>query len=204
MPNSYLGLLPLIVTIILLNIFKLRVEISILSGVILGLIIFYPQIDFSKLIHNLSMASKGAISAITTTCVVVAFGSVMRTTPSFNTLVDILVDLPGPPLVGAAIAVTIMAGVCGSATGGISIAMPIIGPIYTAMGVSAEHIHRVAAISSGGLDSLPHNGYVVTLLDYCGVSHKEGYKPIFWLTVILPTITAGISIILFSIFPNLP
>lgn len=51
--------------------------------------------------------------------------------------------------------------------------MPIVGPIYTAMGVSAEHLHRVAAISSGALDSLPHNGYVVTLLEYCG-SKSQG------------------------------
>lgn len=204
LPNSYLGLLPLILTIVLLNVFKFKVETSILAGIISGVIIFSPHIDFSKFIENLSVGSKGAISAITTTCAVVAFGAVMKSTPSFKILVDLLVKIPGPPLIGAAIAVTIMAGVCGSATGGISIAMPIVGPIYTAMGVSAEHLHRVAAISSGALDSLPHNGYVVTLLEYCGVSHKEGYWPIFWLTVVLPTVTAAIAIILFTIFPNLP
>jgi H+/gluconate symporter-like permease len=36
-------------------------------------------------------------------------------------------------------------------------------------------MHRVAVIGAGTLDSLPHNGAVVTLLSVCGVSHKDGY-----------------------------
>ena len=204
LPNAIIGLLPLLLTIVLLNIFKIKVEVSILAGIILGLIVFAPNLDFSNIVYHMGESCKGAINAITTTCAVVAFGGVMKSTPSFAKLVDILVAIPGPPLIGAAVAVTVMAGVCGSATGGVSISMPIVGPIYTAMGVSAEHLHRVAAIASGGLDSLPHNGYIVTLLNYCGVSHKEGYRPIFWLTVVLPFITTALSIILFTIFPNLP
>ena len=62
----------------------------------------------------------------------------------------------------------------------------------------------MASIASGCLDSLPHNGYIVTLLNICGCTHKEGYMPLFKLTVILPGLATVLAIILFQLFPNLP
>lgn len=83
-------------------------------------------------------------------------------------------------------------------------AIPAIAPIYVAQGVIPEAIHRVASIASGALDSLPHNGYVVTTLNICGLSHKEGYFPVFMLTVVLPSIGTALAILLFTICPWLP
>lgn len=204
LPNSGLSFLPLIVTVVCLNVLKFPVEVSVLLGVITGMIVFYNKLsvrDFPKLFGR---GASGAISAISNTCAVVGFGSVVKNIPAFQILIDGVTHLPGPALVGAAVAVTIICGITGSASGGLGIAIPIVGPIYMGMGVNVHALHRVTAIASGALDSMPHNGYIVTVLNLCGVSHKEGYLPIFNLTVVLPAAATTLAIILFQIFPNLP
>jgi H+/gluconate symporter-like permease len=39
-------------------------------------------------------------------------------------------------------------------------------------------------MSAGTLDSLPHNGAVVTLLAVCGVSHRESYLDMFVVAIV--------------------
>ena len=51
-------------------------------------------------------------------------------------------------------------------------------------GINPELMHRVAVISSGTLDSLPHNGAVVTLLSVCGLTHRESYLDIVMVAVV--------------------
>src|SRR5690606_1608595 len=103
-------------------------------------------------------------------------------------------------LIGAAIAVSVIAGMTGSASGGQAIALPLLAPHYMDMGVNPEALHRVAAISSGALDSLPHNGYVVTTVRaICGESHQDAYNPVAAVTVIVPLIGVAIAIVLFSL-----
>jgi H+/gluconate symporter-like permease len=51
-------------------------------------------------------------------------------------------------------------------------------------GVSPELLHRVASMASGGMDTLPHNGAVITLLAVTGLTHRQSYKDIFAITVI--------------------
>ena len=45
-------------------------------------------------------------------------------------------------------------------------------------------MHRVAVIGAGTLDSLPHNGAVVTLLAVCGSTHKESYFDIVMVGIV--------------------
>ena len=54
----------------------------------------------------------------------------------------------------------------------------------TAAGIPFEVLHRVAAMASGGMDTLPHNGAVITLLAVTGLTHKQSYKDIFVITSI--------------------
>jgi H+/gluconate symporter-like permease len=83
--------------------------------------------------------------------------------------------------------VNILAGITGSASGGMSIALEIFGQHWleatAAMGIPPEVLHRVVAMASGGLDSMPHNGGVITILAVCGLTHFESYKDIFAITV---------------------
>lgn len=203
-PNPLIALLPIIITILAMNLFGVPAAISIALSIAVGLIIMFKSYDPKDLFNDFSKGAGSAVTAITNTCAVVGFGSVVKSTPAFQMLIDTVTSLPILPLFGAAIAVTVLCGIAGSASGGLGIALPIVGPIYTAMGVPAAAIHRVASIASGALDSLPHNGYIVTLLNICGCSHKEGYMPLFKLTVLLPAAATILSVILFQIFPSLP
>ena len=99
------------------------------------------------------------------------------------------------PLVSAAIAVHIIAGITGSASGGLTIFMKTMGAEYIAMGVNPEVLHRVASIASGGLDSLPHSGAVITLLMVMGVTHKEGYKDLGVVTLVIPILVDRKSVV---------
>lgn len=102
-------------------------------------------------------------------------------------LADALRGIPNP-LVNEAITVTLLAGITGSASGGMSIATAAMGDSFIAAANAAniplEVLHRVAAMASGGMDTLPHNGAVITLLAVTGLTHREAYKDIFGITLI--------------------
>lgn len=204
LPSPLLSFLPLVVTIVTLNIIKLPVEVAVLSGIVVGLIVFANKLNFKDFNGLFTRGAAGALSSLCNTCAVVGFGSVVKAIPAFQNVIDVVTNIPGPALIGAALAVTIICGITGSASGGLGIAMPIVGPVYTVMGISPHALHRVTAIASGALDSMPHNGYIVSLLNLCGVTHKDGYLPIFNITVVLPLVTTLLAIGLFQIFPNLP
>ena len=148
-----------------------------------------------------SRGATGAVVAITNTCAVVGFGAVAQLSPAFQDALGAVQSLPGNPLIGAAIAVTVIAGLTGSASGGQSIALPLIAPHYLAAGADPSQLHRVVAISSGALDSLPHNGYVVTTIRaVCGETHKDAYPAVAMTTVLVPVIGVIVAIALFAIF----
>ena len=73
------------------------------------------------------------------------------------------------------------------------------------LGINVNVLHRMMMIASSGLDSMPHNGFVVTVINgVCGETHKDAYMPVFWLTVITPLIATAVGVILFTLFPNWP
>ena len=95
-------------------------------------------------------------------------------------------------LISEAVAVNVLAGITGSASGGLSIALEVMGARYLeaakAQGISPEWLHRIASMASGGMDTLPHNGAVITLLAITGLTHRQSYSDIFAITV-LKTLT---------------
>ena len=142
----------------------------------------------------------GALIAIANTAAVVGFGGVAKLTGGFQAAVDFMTHLPGSPLIGAAIAVSVIAGLTGSASGGQSIALPLLAPIYLGQGVNPDALHRVVSISSGALDSLPHNGYVVTTIrSICRESYTAAYPAVAAMTVIMPAFGAALAVVLFSL-----
>jgi H+/gluconate symporter-like permease len=156
---------------------------------------------FSNLNLTVGAGTAGALLAIGNTAAVVGFGAVAKVSPAFQIAVDALTAMPGNELIGAAVAVTTIAAMTGSASGGQSIALPILAPHYLDAGVDPEALHRVIAISSGALDSLPHNGYVVTTIrSICGETHKDAYGPMAALTVVVPLIGSAIAVALFLLF----
>jgi H+/gluconate symporter-like permease len=129
----------------------------------------------------------GALLAGMNTAVEYGFGAVIAALPGFLIVKEALKSIPNP-LINEAITVTSLAGITGSASGGLSIALAAMAEQFAAAGDAAgiprEVLHRVASMASGGMDSLPHNGAVITLLAVTGLTHRQAYKDIFALTII--------------------
>ncbi len=205
LPNVVVSFLPLATVIILLNVLSSFMNptaallLALGSGIGLACVMMYNFLE--KFWEPLASGTQNALVALANTCAVVGFGSVASQTAAFQGVVDGLVNIPGPPLLGLAIGVTLICGITGSASGGLGIALPILAPIYLAQGVNPAEMHRISTLASGGIDSLPHNGYVVTTIRVIsGETHKRAYKPIFFLSVVLPTVVMFLAVLLYAIF----
>jgi H+/gluconate symporter-like permease len=141
---------------------------------------------------SLSLATSGALLAIFNTASEVGFGNQVKALPGFRVIQERVFLVGRHVLVAEAVAVNVLAGITGSASGGLSIALEVMGGRYLelarAQGISPELLHRIAAMASGGMDTLPHNGAVITLLAITGLTHRQSYLDIFAITV-LKTVT---------------
>lgn len=162
--------------------------IALSTGVMLVTMINYKRLS-GKLASAISLGATGSLLAIMNTASEVGFGNVVKVLPGFATIVDSLIKIgrDGSPLLSEAITVNVLSGITGSASGGLSIALDSFGALYlewaNRVGTSPELLHRVASMASGGMDTLPHNGAVITLLAITGMTHKQSYKDIFVITL---------------------
>jgi H+/gluconate symporter-like permease len=199
LPNPIVSLIPLISVPVTLNLFSVPLVGSLLIAVVLTLILNYKCFkDFPKAIND---GAAGGLMSIGNTAAANGFGGVVKAVPGFATLTTMLLGIPGTPLISEAISVSVLAGATGSASGGMGIALEALGPKYMELAasdpnLSPEALHRVASVASGGLDTLPHNGAVITLLSVCGLTHKDSYLDICMNCCIIPIIAVIVCIIL--------
>ena len=162
------------------------VQAALLAGIALVLVSAFGVIR-EKLAEGTKAAVGGSLLAAMNTASEYGFGAVIASLPGFLVLADALKGIPNP-LVNEAVTVTLLAGITGSASGGMSIALAAMSDSFIAAANAAniplEVMHRVASMASGGMDTLPHNGAVITLLAVTGLTHREAYKDIFGITLI--------------------
>ena len=162
------------------------VEGALLLGILVVVIFAWRAIRV-KFAEGSKDAVAGALLAGTNTASEYGFGAVIAALPGFLVISDALKGIPNP-LINEAVTVTTLAGVTGSASGGMSIALGAMADQFiaaaNAAGIPLEVLHRVAAMASGGMDTLPHNGAVITLLAVTGLTHVQAYKDIFAITCI--------------------
>jgi len=162
------------------------VEGALMLG-ILTIVAFGYRAVAAKFTAAAKSAVDGALMASINTAAVYGFGAVMAALPGFVMIRNALKLIPNP-LVNEAITVTTLAGITGSASGGLGIALGSMAEQFLAAahaaGISPEVLHRVASMASGGMDTLPHNGAVITLLAVTGLTHRQSYRDIFAITCI--------------------
>lgn len=162
------------------------VEGALLLGILLVCATAFRRIKDS-FAEGTKTAVGGALLAAMNTASEYGFGGVIAALPGFIAVSDSLRRVPDP-LVNAAVSVTTLAGITGSASGGMSIALAAMSDSFIAAAHQAhiplEVMHRVVAMASGGMDTLPHNGAVITLLAVTGLTHRQSYRDIFGITVI--------------------
>lgn len=160
------------------------------GALLLGILTVFA-FSYRAVVDKFAAASKsavlGALLASMNTAAEYGFGGVIAALPGFLMIRDALKQIPNP-LVNEAITVTTLAGITGSASGGLSIALASMSEQFKAAAQAAdiplEVLHRIASMASGGMDTLPHNGAVITLLAVTGLSHRQSYRDIFAITCI--------------------
>lgn len=129
----------------------------------------------------------------------VGFGAVVAAMPAFAGVREAVLGIGGGPLISLAASTNVLSALTGSASGGLTIALDTLGPTYLAraatIGLSPELLHRVAVIGAGTLDSLPHNGAVISVLSVCGATHGDSYRDIVVVGIAGP-IVALLAVIL--------
>jgi H+/gluconate symporter-like permease len=160
---------------------------------------------FSNFTDSIDSGANASVMPIFNTASLVGFGAVIATLPAFATISSGVLNLGGDnPLVSLALSVSVLAGITGSASGGMSIVLQAMGTKFAelalASGISLDLLHRVTALAAGGLDCLPHGGAVITLLQICNLSHRDSYLDIFAVSVAGPVIALVAVIILGSLF----
>ena len=182
-----------------------------LWSIILSLAIaclFVIVLNFTKiknLAESLNKGAMGSLLPIFNTASEVGYGSVIAGLAGFSIIQHFLMGIsPNNPLISEAIIINVLAGITGSASGGLGIALEVMGANYMQLAqqynIDPELMHRIAALASGGLDALPHNGAVITMLTICGLTHRESYKDVFVTAVIVPIIALIVIIFLGTIF----
>ncbi len=181
--NPVVALIPIVVIIVTLNILKWNVNIAMLCGVLAAYVIFWKRIDDK--VDALTIGAQNSISSIMNTATAVGIGGVAKLTSTFTMLVNSVASFGGSPLISWAAAVTVISGACGSGSGGVAMACEMLAERYLAMGCNAEILHKIASCACIVLDSMPWNGVMITTMSACDLTHKEAYKHLFMITVVL-------------------
>jgi H+/gluconate symporter-like permease len=171
------------------------VEGALLIGILTVLLFAYRRVA-ARFADSTKTAIGGALLASMNTASEYGFGAIIAALPGFLVVAKALQSIPNP-LVNEAITVTSLAGITGSASGGMGIALAAMSDFFiqaaNASGIPLEVLHRVASMASGGMDTLPHNGAVITLLAVTGLTHRVSYKDIFAITLLK---TAAVFVII--------
>lgn len=180
--------------------------IALIIGIVMTIVIGRHNLGSIKnLVKAMNSGASGAVTAILNTSLLVGYGSIISSLAGFAAISAALMSIKigNSPLLSEFVTVSLMGGATGSASGGVSIALQVMGKEWLtwaqAIGMSPDILHRVAAIASGGLSSMPHNGAVVTLITLCGLTHKESYLDIGMMMPI-KFITGFLAIPLYEIF----
>jgi len=166
------------------------IEIAVIVGILSAFAYNFKRV-IRQVKEGLNKTIGGALLAVMKTGSEYGFGGVIAVLPGFSTISSGISGTFTNPLVNGAVTTSVLAGVTGSASGGMGIALGAMGEQFNraiaAANISPEVMHRVVAMASGGMDTLPHNGAVITLLAVTGLTHKQSYGDIFAITLIKTT-----------------
>ena len=173
-------------------------SIALLIGSLIAVALFRPV--RSSALRVLGEGTQDAVVPLINTAAVIGFGGVVTHTVGFEQFVGLMLDSGLPPLVSSFVSVSLVSGITGSTTGGLQIFMQTMAPSYLEGGMQPEVLHRLSTMAAGGFDSLPHCGAVVAMLTITGLTHKEAYRDVGIITVVIPVIAAVVACIVAALF----
>ncbi len=189
------------------------VELSAVSGVwavivaLIAAILVLVALNYQRLPalrDSVDAGANASVLPVLSVASLVGFGAVVAALPAFDVVQDWVLSIEGGPLVSLAVSTNILSALTGSASGGMTIALDALGATYLQMagplGIDPALLHRVAVIGAGTLDSLPHNGAVVTLLAVCGSTHQKSYFDIVMVGIVGAMVALVAVIVLGTLF----
>lgn len=156
--------------------------------------------SLSNINQDLTRGAMDCLLPIFNTASEVGYGSTIAAMSGFSLVKSaIAAATGGNPLVGQSVAVNILCGITGSASGGLGIALEAMGKTFAAQAreahIDPQLMHRIASISCCGLDTMPHNGAVITLLIVTGLTHRQSYFDIAVVSVFIPVATTILAVL---------
>lgn len=211
LPPFWSSILPLVVVIVMM--FCLKgimgtvdcINTSLCVAMIL-VVLFNPKVFFgsqkvSSVIKTFTNGFWSSFTALFLTAGVMGFAGVVQAAPGFLYFVDFANSLSTTfnPYISASVAVNVVAGITGTALGGLQIFADTLLPNYINLGINPEAFHRLLTIACCGLDTLPHCATFITMCSVCGVTVKGSYKHVFPMTVVMPILLTILCICLISV-----
>jgi len=175
-------------------------SLALAVGTLLALLLL-PRLS-GKRMGSLGRGTNEAILPIMNTAAIIGFGGVVIQTIGFAQFSGLVVETGLPPLLSAFLSMSTVAGITGSASGGLQIFMASLAPRYLEMGIEPEVLHRIATLASGGFDSLPHCGAIVVMMTIMGLSYRTAYRDIAIVTIVVPVAATLAVIVLAALMPN--
>lgn len=139
-------------------------------------------------LQTMGLGTQDAILPLMATSAVIGFGGVVAQTQGFASFTQFVTGSDLPPHLSMFAAASTVSGITGSSSGGLQIFMSTMAETYLALGIDPQELHRLVAMASGGLDSLPHCGAVIAMLTITQLTHKQAYKDVGVVTVIVPIV----------------
>ena len=161
-------------------------SIALISGTTLAALLFSAV--RRKALTVIGQGTQDSIMPLINTAAVIGFGGVVTHTAGFESFTRLMLESALPPLVSMFASVSLVSAITGSASGGLQIFMQTMAPAYLEMGIEPETLHRLATMASGGFDSLPHCGAVVAMLTITQLTHREAYRDVGMITVVIPVV----------------
>ena len=226
LPNIFISVLPILI-IFASNLFFSKIYYALVDGtylenfnttlsnvsgtwsVIISIVIadLFLVITNYKKIKNLKAVLDEGVSnsfrPLLNSSAIDGYGSVIKSLAVFSVIQNFVFNISSNPIISEALSVNLICGLTASASGGLTITLDALAPTYlqmaSALNISPEILHRIASLACGGLDTLPHNGAVITTLAICGLTHKQSYKDIFVTSVVIPIAVTAIIVIAVSL-----
>lgn len=151
---------------------------------------FFGKVNWIKVFTDgmtSGVTSIGGIAAI------LGFGAVVQATPAYQDIIDWALGLNMNPLVLAVVVTCIICGIAGGSSSGQRIMYETMAPTFIASGANLDIVHRLVAIASGSLDTLPHSSGLFLVYDLLGLTHKNAYRHSFATTVVVPLIVTIVA-----------
>lgn len=203
-PGFILALIPIAVLLVVFNVFRVNISISLLITAVVAAVVFFPYLGGSRVMCSMNEGAVSSLAPLAAIGSVNGFAAVVQSVPEYQQLIDSLLNANCSPVILLIVCVSVICMMTGGSTTGTQIALPILTPVLTKVGMSLPFIHRVGTFAATMLDSMPNSGAVIMAVGLADLKMKDGYPPVFVSTVLATSCGTVAVALVMSCFPMLP